>query len=371
MTRLRELRVERVQLRFTEPVRYGAMTTSIREAGIVRLHTDDDLEGLGEIGSPVVALETLVGVLELAADLRGIDVADGPALDEALARSLPAIPQAHHLRAAVETAALDVCGRACGSPVRDLLGGGSDRIRVNALLLANPRGGEPRAIGAVAASLVAAGFRCLKLKREVGSPGLEAALRAIRESVGPSVALRLDLNGDLTEHGAIEWLRTLAWADLEYAEQPIPASLGPQALARVRRAVPMPIAADEAVTDPDAAAELLLTDACDVLVVKPARVGGPRQAHRIVRAATEAGVGVTISTLYETGIGLAAAAQVAATVPGDGAHGLGTGAFLEDDLVGGAMVVRDGTLALPDGPGLGVTLDEAALERHRTPWLRV
>jgi len=370
VTRLRELRVERVQLRFTEPVRYGAMTTSIREAGIVRLRTEDGIEGLGEIGSPVVALETLVGVLELAADLRGIDVADGPALDEAFARSLPAIAQAHHLRAAVETAALDASGRACGSPVRDLLGGGGRRVRANALVLASARGGR-EAIAEVAASLVAAGFRCLKLKREVGGAEIAPALRAIREAVGDAVALRLDLNGDLTEHGAIEWLRTLEWAELEYVEQPIPASLGPQALARVRRAVPMPIAADEAVTDPDAAAELLLAGACDVLVVKPARVGGPRQAHRIVRAATEAGVGVTISTLYETGIGLAAAAQVAATVPGDGAHGLGTGALLEDDLVGGAMTVRDGTLALPDGPGLGVTLDEAALARHRTPWLPV
>jgi len=365
VTRLRELRVERVQLRFTEPVRYGAMTTSIREAGIVRLRTDDGLEGFGEIGSPVVAFETLVGVLELAADLRGIDVADGPALDEALARSLPAIPQAHHLRAAVETAALDASGRACGSPVRDLLGGGARRVRANALLLASARGGRPEAVAEVAASLVAAGFRCLKLKREVGGEDIAPALRAIRKAVGDGVALRLDLNGDLTEHGAIEWLRTLEWAELEYVEQPIPASLGPQALARVRRAVPMPIAADEAVTDPDAAAELLLAGACDVLVVKPARVGGPRQAHRIVRVATEAGVGMTISTLYETGIGLAAAAQVAATVPGDGAHGLGTGALLEDDLVGGAMVTRDGWLALPDGPGLGVTVDEAALARLR------
>jgi len=371
VTRLLELRVERVQLRFTEPVRYGAMTTSIRQAGIVRLRTDDGLEGLGEIGSPVVALETLVGVLELAADLQGLDVADPEALDEALARLLPAIPQANHLRAAVETAALDVCGRACGSPVRDLLGGGASRVRANALVLASARGGRPEAAAEAAASLVAAGFRCLKLKREVGSPGLEAALRAVREAVGRSVALRLDLNGDLTEHGAIEWLRTLEWAELEYVEQPIPPSLGPQALARVRRAVPMPIAADEAVTDPDAAAELLLTDACDVLVVKPARVGGPRQAHRIVRAATEAGVGVTISTLYETGIGLAAAAQVAATVRGDAAHGLGTGAFLEDDLVGGAMVARDGWLELSAAPGLGVILDEAALDRYRTPWLPV
>ena len=152
-------------------------------------------------------------------------------------------------------------------------------------------------------------------------------------------------------------------SDLDYVEQPIASSLGVAALARVRRSIPMPLAADESVADAVAAAALLDAQACDVLVVKPARVGGPRQSVRIARDAAAAGVAVTISTLYESGIGLAAALQVAATVPGDRPHGLGTGDLLETDLIGGRLPVVRGRMALPAGSGLGVALEAASVAR--------
>ena len=69
------------------------------------------------------------------------------------------------------------------------------------------------------------------------------------ERSAPDVGLRLDLNGELTERAAIDWLATLEALELEYVEQPIPATLGVDAMARVRAAIPMPLAADESVTD--------------------------------------------------------------------------------------------------------------------------
>ncbi len=150
-------------------------------------------------------------------------------------------------------------------------------------------------------------------------------------------------------------------------EQPVASHLGVETLARVRRSIPMPLAADESVADAATAAALLDAGACDVLVVKPARVGGPRQSVRIARDAAAAGVKVTISTLYESGIGLAAALHVAATVPGDRAHGLGTGELLVTDLVGGRLRVVRGRMAVPAGTGLGVTLDAAAAARSPVP----
>ncbi len=73
---------------------------------------------------------------------------------------------------------------------------------------------------------------------------------------------------------------------------------------------------------------------------------------------------MTISTLYETGIGLAAALHVAATVPGDRAHGLATAGLLADDLLVEPFTVEAGRIALPSGAGLGVEVDEAALSRY-------
>jgi L-alanine-DL-glutamate epimerase-like enolase superfamily enzyme len=84
-------------------------------------------------------------------------------------------------------------------------------------------------------------------------------------------------------------------------------------------------------------------------------VGGPLRAAEIVEAAAEAGVPVVVSTLYETGVGLATALHVAAIAPGGRAHGLATGQLIANDPVAGAPVVTHGRMRV-DGPGLGVTL---------------
>jgi L-alanine-DL-glutamate epimerase-like enolase superfamily enzyme len=100
-------------------------------------------------------------------------------------------------------------------------------------------------------------------------------------------------------------------------------------------------------------------------VVKPARVGGLRQAHAIIERATTASVPVTVSTLFETGVGLAGALHLAATAPGRQAHGLATAELLESDLLRTSLPITDGRMSVPAGPGLGVDLDPVALERYR------
>jgi L-alanine-DL-glutamate epimerase-like enolase superfamily enzyme len=211
--------------------------------------------------------------------------------------------------------------------------------------------------------VVAAGFDCIKLKggREPVA-GLVERVGAVRSAVGRDIALRLDVNGawgSVAE--ALEALEALANLGLEYVEQPLPAALGPAALAAVRRAARVPIAADESVTDPAAARELVRAAAADALVIKPARVGGLRQAWRVAEMAAEAGVPVTISTLFETGIGLAAAVHVAAALPGEPrAHGLATGGLLASDLLDEPLAASGGWLAVPPGPGLGVRFEPAA-----------
>ncbi|HET7727610.1 MAG TPA: mandelate racemase/muconate lactonizing enzyme family protein [Candidatus Limnocylindrales bacterium] len=365
MTRVAGLAVERLRVPFREPVRFGSLSAWARVVGLVRMTTDDGREGFGEIGGLVVAEDTIDAVELLDDGLRGLEVGDLPGLDRALAGLLPPIAQARELRAALDAAMLDLEGQAIGSPMVALFGGEPRGVRVNGLLLAGHE--DDDTLVARALELCERGLTTIKVKRAPGARDVGHALQLVRDAVGPDVALRLDLNGDLTEAGACEWLATLEGVGLEYVEQPIPPELGPDALARVRAAAPMPVAADEAVTDPDAAAELLLAGACDVVVVKPARVGGPRAAHDIVTAATEAGLIATVSTLYETGVGIAAALHVAAAAPGDRAHGLGTIGLLEDDLVADGLEIRDGRMHVPTAPGLGIGIDRAALAWYALP----
>jgi L-alanine-DL-glutamate epimerase-like enolase superfamily enzyme len=225
---------------------------------------------------------------------------------------------------------------------------------------------SPEEAATQARALVGAGFGCLKVKGG-GEPAhvIVARLSAVRAAVGAAVALRLDLNGSLDEAAAAHLLPDLARLELEHVEQPIPADAGLAALARLRASADTLIAADESVTGFDTARGLLDASAVDVLVIKPARVGGLPEAMRIVDLAAGAGTPVVVSTLFETGVGIAAALHLAATVPGERAHGLATAGLLASDLLARPLSIVHGRMVVPHGPGLGIDLDAAAVDRYR------
>jgi len=74
---------------------------------------------------------------------------------------------------------------------------------------------------------------------------------------------------------------------------------------------------------------------------------------------------VTVATLFESGVGVAAALHLAAIVPGDRAHGLSTAGQLASDLLTEGLPIHGGRMAVPSGPGLGVAIDPLAVERYR------
>lgn len=347
MSAIVELDVRVLRLTFREPVRYGLDWVSGRDVAIVRLTDEAGRVGLGE-AFDVPHPDALATARSWALGRTPMEllVAGGPWV-------LGVLP--HRLCGALEGAVVDLEARGSGVPLAQSLAGEqvAAEVPVNALLVVTgPDAGATDA----ARALVADGFGTIKLKVEGASDGTPGAwwaetITAIREVVGPDVRVRLDLNGALTPEAALPWLATLAELDLEYVEQPIAPDQGPAELARMRSAG-VPIAADESVTDMGAALDLLEAG-CDTLVVKPARVGGPLRAASIIEAATEAGVPVVVSTLIETGVGLATALHVAATVPGDRAHGLATGHLIEDDPVDGSPRVIHGRMRVT-GPGLGV-----------------
>jgi L-alanine-DL-glutamate epimerase-like enolase superfamily enzyme len=183
--------------------------------------------------------------------------------------------------------------------------------------------------------------------------------------VGPEVRLRLDVNGAWDLPTAEERLEAIARFDLEYVEQPLPADDSAGA-AELRTRVRVPLAADEAVYSTHAVRRILAEGAADVLVVKPARVGGPVAVAEIAAVAAGSGVPVVLSTLFETGIGISAARACAAGLPGGLAHGLATAGLLEHDLLALPLAVEDGLMIAPGGPGsegLGIRLDDGALRR--------
>ncbi len=264
---------------------------------------------------------------------------------------------------AIDTASCDAMAQARGVSVARLLCDRPlDRVPVNATVAA---ANTADAAGQAAAAREA-GFTCVKLKAGMAvSPEEERGrVAAVRAALGPDVALRIDANGAWQPEQAIATIQALESFDLELVEQPI-ASGQLAEMARVRAAVNVPIAADEDVTSVESARRVLAAGAADALVVKPMTCGGLRPARNIATLAEDAGVAVIVTTTIDSGVGTAAALQLAATLPENGpACGLATSSLLMDVLVATPFVARDGWMDVPGGHGLGVELDEAKLARY-------
>ncbi len=279
-------------------------------------------------------------------------------------------PGSAALRCAIDVAQLDLEAQRQELPIAALL---SDRPRARVEVNAVIGDGSPAQAVAQAREAWAAGQRTLKLK--VGASRPEADRRrveAVRDAL-PDATLRLDANGAWEEVEAAAALERLSRYDLELVEQPV-ASGATEALARLRRAELCRIAADEAVTSLEAGRGLLAAEAADVLVLKPMRLGGLRPALTLAREAAERGVPCIVTTTFDAGVGVAAALHLAAALPSvealpDPAHGLATADHLAADIVAQPPRPHDGAIAVPSAPGLGVRLDERALEAAATaPW---
>ena len=227
------------------------------------------------------------------------------------------------------------CQEAAGAPWPAPL---RPAVPVNALVPAV----AAEAAGRLAAEARAAGITTVKVKVGADPAGADLdRVAAVRDALGPGGRIRIDANGFWDLDGAALALSRFDRYDLELAEQPV-ATLDD--LAKLRRRVPVALAADEAVRSVEDAYRLRRLDAADAVVVKAQPLGGVRAALAV---AGEAAVPAIVSSLYETSVGLAAGLALAACLPElPYACGLGTAALLAGDVVAEPLVPVDGVLAV-------------------------
>ncbi|MBF8290317.1 MAG: Mandelate racemase/muconate lactonizing protein [Chloroflexi bacterium] len=371
MTARLVLRADRVTVPFRRPFATATGMWLARDAWLLQILDADGRSGVGEAVLEPADGETAATILEhLVREAVARAEQDGlPTGDELELHGAPG----RALRAALDGAMFDLRG----IPIARL-GPEGDGVGVNATLPAL----GPAASAEAARQAIEAGFGTIKLKAgaERETEILVERVRAIRAAVGPEIRLRLDVNGAWDLETATDRLEAVTRFGLEYVEQPIPGD-DPAPLAELRRRVKVPIAADESVRSVRAAREFLDAEAVDVLVVKPARVGGPVAAAQIAELALERGVPIVVSTLFETGVGIAAALAVAAALPDAPGrrlelqpdHGLATAGLLDHDLLVESPHIEDGRMHLPvlasagaaATGGLGIAIDERALTRYR------
>jgi len=357
------------------PLDQRRMITSSRGAHdtspflFVRVHTDEGLDGLGEVsctprwsGEDSVTAAHVIGRY-IAPQLAGQD----PCAVARLTETIDAALVGHHFtKAAVEMALWDVAGKAAGLPVHRLLGGPT-RARVRTKFSISGR--EPEQAAEIAAWALDQGFTAMKVK--VGNGQLSTDLErvaAVRSVVGPETLLGVDANGGWSRAAARIAIGRLAEHDIAFIEQPLaPRDL--MGMAQLRAHAPIPIMADDAVGTPEDALAVVEHDAADVLSLYVGMAGGIGPARRAAAIALAAGVGWTIGSNLELGVGLAAHIHFAVSTPG-----------LADDvvpcdiispfyypelLVAAPLPIHAGWAAPTEEPGLGVQLDLDRVAQYR------
>lgn len=361
--KLRGARVSPITLRFARPVRTARGVFTERPCVILELHDADGVSGYGEAapwaGFGMETLAESLATLRQAAPLlcdADLEPGEWPVRLAAHFHSAPAA------RAALDGALWDLASRRAGRPLANLLaarvgplsGAVLTQVPASALLLER----APDALFAEAANTRAAGYLAAKLK--LGEDTLAedlARVGAARDGLGPDVALRGDANGAWSERQAREALAALAPFRLAYVEQPV-AATEIDAFARLRRDGTVRIAADESVTTAAGALRLLAADAVDVMVLKPACLGGPARALEIAARARRAGCEVVFTHAFESAVGATHALHCAAAW-GDAAavHGIATrGLFVHDVAVPPAC--NGGRVVLSREPGLGISVPD-------------
>jgi o-succinylbenzoate synthase len=368
------LKVFPYRIPLCSPLTTAHGTLAIRQGAILEILTVEGITGIGELAPlPEFGGGTLNDAL---AALHQSDLVD-KGLDEALDclyRTGGRLPAS--TICGLEMALLDALGQAQQCSISELL------FQESQFHTARPFGNIPitprnhvlvnAVIGAStihaavcdALSAVAAGFRCLKLKLGLGVKADIERVHAVRQALGPNIHLRLDANEAWDFDQASTILTKCAPFDIQYVEQPLKAS-DLTGMHMLRKAIPIPIAADEAIEDLASARRVLDAQAADVLILKPQLLGGLSISRQIIQEATQQGVQCVVTSAIETGIGMTGILHLIAALPEVTLEcGLATLHLLEDDLLIEALSIENGLLTVPTGAGLGIHLDRQALATY-------
>ena len=332
---------------------------------LVRVRTADGLEGWGEATpDPLVTGETFAATVEtvrrdLAPALPGRDARDREAILNSLDERVDGVPAA---KAAIDIALHDLLGRAAGLPVWALLGG---RSKAGLTISRVVSMAEPGKMAETSLRHVAAGFETVKLKvGDAANPRLDVErIAAVREAVGPDIGIKVDVNqGWKTAGVAIAAIRACLPSRPDYIEQPV-AQWDLDGLAEVRRQTGAVIMVDEGCHGPREMQRVAQMRAADLVNIKLMKCGGLLRATQLNAIAETAGIGAQVGTMVESSVASAAGLHLALALGNVRTVEMGGPLMLAADVGDAASWYDRNRIVVPDLPGLGITVDEAALAR--------
>ncbi|HUX87456.1 MAG TPA: enolase C-terminal domain-like protein [Chloroflexota bacterium] len=319
----------------------------------LQLHTDNGLVGLGEVSDyepdslDVAALQP-----KLEDALLGADPFD-------LERLTRRNAFGNLVDCAIDSALYDLQGKSLGVSVTDLVGGRyRDRVLISWVVYIR----RPDLVEQEMEAMVGRGFRAFKLKVGLNVDHDDECVGIMRRVAGPGAQIKLDASGAWSVDDAIANIRRLARHGLQGVETPTnPRDV--DGLSRVSRSVETPII-EHVGKDLGYALSLARASAVNIFNVATVSAGGLYRAKRLFAIAEAAGIQCLLGSTVELGIGTAgqlhlAASNASVSYPSDL---IGPAMYVDDFLIQ-PFTYEDGCLLVPTGPGLGVEIDPARLER--------
>ena len=356
--KIRQLHALRVRIPQKPPIapyqnRYRAGTH--KECLLIRIETDSGIVGWGETPEDWIN-QSFEGTPEdrLRGAAIGRDVFD---IEAWYAQNT----LGSYLASGVEMAMWDVIGKATRQPLYRLLGG-AIRKRIELAACMGIRPYEEAKV--IARGYVEQGFTTLKTKAGRHAEEDLEMVRGIRDGVGDRLKLRIDPNMGYASDVAFALARDLEKYHLEYLEQPMPFSCIGES-ARLRNITKTPLALNESVTTPEITLQILQLRAADVLLPDTYQCGGILGVKKVAALCEAAGVPCVFHCAHDLGLKTAAMLHVVASTPNFTLANDCTYYGLEDDILTPLHKIERGTMAVPEGHGLGVHVDEAKVARYR------
>jgi muconate cycloisomerase len=369
-----DLMIERVETAILDiplrrPHKFARVTVDAQPVLFVFVHTRGGVVGVGEgvvPGGPWWGGES-VESMKVTIDTYMVPEMINRPVDriEELMRDISDHVAANlYAKTAVEVALHDAWARCLDVPLHTLLGGLTrDRVEVTWAVGAEPVG---VVVDEIQRLLDSGQHRSFKLKMGAVDPADDVErIASIADKMSSAASLRVDLNARWDVLTSLRFLPRLAEVGIDLIEQPVPGERIAD-LAEINRALPIPVMADESLRTPYDAHRLVHHRAADIWSMKVTKVGGLRRARDIVAIGAAAGIPCHAGTSLETGIGTAASLHLACAAPGVtyGSELFGPLLFA-DEVLTEPLTFSGGYLQLPEGPGLGVSLNPDAMRAHQ------
>ena len=365
--------VETLELALEAPFVIASSALAANPCALVRVETDEGLVGLGEAcpayeftGETLWTVQDVIGEY-LGPSVIGRDPFDVEGIVRRWERELFTVGN-QAAQAALEMALWDLQGKALGRPLGDLLGGRAPEGLVEEVTWGWD---TPEALAEKTRRMRAEGVAAFKVKAGDAPERDEQRVAAVREAAGTEARITVDVNqGWWDARTAVRGIKLLEPYNIAFVEQPVRMD-DLEAARFVRERVDVPIALDESVRGPREALACVKADACDIFVVKLMKTGGILNALKVNAIAEAAGIPVAMGNMGESSLGLAAHLHVSIALanidhwdadlpwrPGGLKRDIGDG--LKGEVCDGVSM-----MLVPEGPGLGIALDEEAIAAQR------